>query len=70
MKHLRINLCFSFIDHVISEMERRFPDDLNNHMTGYYLMPKNLRNLTPDATESLSVAFYKYTWAAICTKTC
>ena len=38
-------------------MERRFPDDLNNHMTGYYLMPKNLRNLTPDATELLSVAF-------------
>ena len=38
-------------------MERRFPDDLYNHMTGYYLMPKNLRNLTPDATELLSVAF-------------
>ena len=27
-------------------------------MTGYYLIPKNLRNLTPDATESLCVAFY------------
>jgi hypothetical protein len=26
-------------------------------MTGYYLIPKNVRNLTPDATESLSVAF-------------
>jgi hypothetical protein len=38
-------------------MERRFLDDLKNHMTGYYLIPKNLRNLTPDATESLSVAF-------------
>jgi hypothetical protein len=38
-------------------MERRFQDDLKNHMTGYYLIPKNLRNLTPDATESLSVAF-------------
>jgi hypothetical protein len=38
-------------------MERRFPDDLKNHMTGYYLIPKNVRNLTPDATESLSVAF-------------
>jgi hypothetical protein len=48
---------FPFIDHVISEMERRFPDDLKNHMTGYYLIPKNVRNLTPDGTESLSVAF-------------
>ena len=38
-------------------MERRFPDDLKNHMTGYYLIPKNLRTLTPDATEALSVAF-------------
>ena len=38
-------------------MERRFPDDLKNHMTGYYLIPKNVRNLTPDGTESLSVAF-------------
>ena len=26
-------------------------------MTRYYLIPKNVRNLTPDATESLSVAF-------------
>jgi hypothetical protein len=26
-------------------------------MTGYYLIPKSLRNLTPNATESLSVAF-------------
>ena len=26
-------------------------------MTGYYLIPKNLRNLNPDAIESLSVAF-------------
>jgi hypothetical protein len=57
VKHLRINMCFSVIDHVISKMERRFPDDLYNHMTGYYLMPKNLRNLTPYATELLSVAF-------------
>ena len=48
---------FPFIDHVMSEMERRFSDDLKNHMTGYYLIPKNLRNSTPDATESLSVAF-------------
>ena len=32
-------LFFPFIDHVISEMERRFPDDLKNHMTGYYLIP-------------------------------
>ena len=38
-------------------MERRFPDDLKNHMTGYYLIPKNVRNLTPDGTESLSVVF-------------
>jgi hypothetical protein len=38
-------------------MERRFPDDLKNHMTGYYLIPKNVRNLTSDATESLSVSF-------------
>jgi hypothetical protein len=38
-------------------MERRFPDDLKNHMPGYYLIPKNVRNLTLDATESLSVAF-------------
>ena len=48
VKHLRINMCFSVIDHVISKMERRFPDDLYNHMTGYYLIPKNLRNLTPE----------------------
>jgi len=33
-----------FIDHVISEMERRFPDGLKNHMTGYYLIHKNLKN--------------------------
>ena len=38
-------------------MERRFPDGLKNHMTGYYLIPENLRNLNPDAIESLSVAF-------------
>ena len=38
-------------------MERRFPDDLKNYMTRYYLIPKNVRNLPPDATESLSVAF-------------
>jgi hypothetical protein len=38
-------------------MERRFSDDLKSHMTGYYLIPKSLRNLTPNATESLSVAF-------------
>ena len=48
---------FPFIDHVISEKERRFPDDLKNHMTGYYLIPKKLRNLSPYATESLFVAF-------------
>ena len=46
-----------FIDHVISEMERRFPNDLKNLMTGYHLNPENLRNSTPDVTESLSVAF-------------
>jgi hypothetical protein len=38
-------------------MERRFPDSLKNHMTGYYLIPKKLRNLTPDATQSLSFTF-------------
>jgi hypothetical protein len=38
-------------------MERRFPDSLKNHMTEYYLIPKKLRNLTPDATQSLSFAF-------------
>jgi hypothetical protein len=38
-------------------MERRFPNGLINHMTGCYLIPKNLRNLTHDDTESLSVAF-------------
>jgi hypothetical protein len=38
-------------------MERRFPDSLKNDMTGYYLIPKKLRNLTPDATQSLSFAF-------------
>jgi hypothetical protein len=38
-------------------MERRFPDGLKNHMTGYCLIPKNLKNLNPDAIESLSVAF-------------
>ena len=38
-------------------MERRFPDDLKNYMTRYYLIPKNVRNLPPDTTESLSVAF-------------
>ena len=37
-------------------MERRFPDDLKNHITGYYSIRKHLRNLTPGATESLSVA--------------
>ena len=35
------NPVFPFIDHVMSEMERRFPDDLKNHMTGYYLISKN-----------------------------
>jgi len=38
-------------------MERRFPDDLKSHLRGYSLIPKNLRNLTSDANESLSVAF-------------
>jgi hypothetical protein len=38
-------------------MERRVPDDLKNRITGFYLIPKNLSNLTADATESLSVAF-------------
>jgi hypothetical protein len=48
---------FPFIDHVISEMERRFPDDLKNHKTGYYLIPKNPRNLTPDATEQFCLLY-------------
>jgi hypothetical protein len=50
VKHWRINLFSPLynVDHVISEMERRLPDDLKNHMTGYYLIPKNLRNLTPE----------------------
>jgi hypothetical protein len=38
-------------------MERCFPDGLKNHMTGYYLIPKTLKNLNPDAIESFSVAF-------------
>ena len=45
------------MDHAISEMERRFPDGLKNHMTGCDLIPKNLKNLTHDDTESLYVAF-------------
>ena len=59
VKHCRIDVSPPpFIDHAISEMERRFPDELKNHVTGYYLILKNLRNLTPDPTESLlSVVF-------------
>jgi hypothetical protein len=46
------NPVFPFIDHVMSEMERRFPDDLKNHMTGYYLIPKH--QCTPEMRLSVS----------------
>ncbi|VDI15927.1 Hypothetical predicted protein [Mytilus galloprovincialis] len=56
-QHWRINLFFPFLDHVISEMQRRFPDEVKNQMLGYYLIPKNVGKLTPELIEHLFQAF-------------
>ncbi|VDI17171.1 Hypothetical predicted protein [Mytilus galloprovincialis] len=55
--HWRINLFFPFIDHVISELQRRFPNDLKTQMMGYYLIPKHLHSLTPDIITKICDAF-------------
>ncbi|CAG2212069.1 unnamed protein product [Mytilus edulis] len=55
--HWRINLFFPFIDHVTSELQRRFPNDLKTQMMGYYLIPKHLHSLTPDIITTICDAF-------------
>ncbi|CAG2239537.1 unnamed protein product [Mytilus edulis] len=48
----------NFWDHVISEMQHRFPDEVKNQMLEYYLIPKNVGKLTPELIEPLSKHFW------------
>jgi hypothetical protein len=50
-------LFFPFIDHVINEMERRFPTEMKDQMLGFYLIPKYVALTTPQIINSMFKAF-------------
>ena len=56
-QHWRVNLFFPFMDHVINEIRRRFPDEVKNQMYGFYLIPKHVSKLMSDLIEPMFQAF-------------
>ncbi|XP_056017385.1 52 kDa repressor of the inhibitor of the protein kinase-like [Ostrea edulis] len=50
-EHFRINLFIPFIDHVISHLNSRFPEEVKPVLFGFYLMPRFLQKLNDDIVE-------------------
>ena len=48
---------FPFIDHVINEMERRFPTEMKHKLLDFYLIPKYVALITPQIINSMFEAF-------------
>ena len=53
----RLNYYCSFLDHVISHLETRFPKELHNAMLGYYLLPCHLKQLTGELEGAILEAY-------------
>ena len=53
----RTTMCFGFLYHVNTELERRFPGDQRQIMLGQYLLPSKFDHLVGSVVDELSTVF-------------
>lgn len=56
-EYYKVNYYYPFIDHVLSHLQSRFPEELRGAMLGYYFMPNKLAKLTDKTIESIKMEF-------------
>lgn len=57
-EHYRVNLFYTFIDYLISELETRFSDRTEPALLAHYLVPRHLSKLTKGNEEKL-ISWYR-----------
>lgn len=53
-----VNYYYPFLDHVISHLTSRFPEELKGALLGYYFMPDKVAKLTDEIQEAIKKEFY------------
>ena len=55
--YYKVNIFFPFVDHILTFLKERFPEELRNVMQASLLVPNKLTDLSDEIIESLKVEF-------------
>ena len=56
-QYFKLNVFHPFLDHIITHLQNRFPTEIQNVMYASYLIPKRLRQMSPEIEATLLATF-------------